>query len=237
MTKKKEVAIKEENQLPAFMLEDTDPTGFEDMDADDFIIPRLKLVQKGSPEVDDSNAKYIDGAKVGQMINTATQELYDSLNVIPIKFTKNVVEWGPENNLVATYEPGAVASVDGEKNGKPIQIHPETGNELVSTTYMYCLTENGPIVIPFKSTGIKVVRSWVTQARNIKGAHLYSFWWKLDVVTETSKVHSWRNYKVSKLDAVTLEQYTEAKDFLSSIEAGTHKMADEEAEPTKERKF
>ena len=70
--------------------------GFEESDSDSYAIPRLKLLQKLSPEVDEDNGEYIEGAKHGQFFNTATGELFpDGVKVIPCHYRRSFIEWVP----------------------------------------------------------------------------------------------------------------------------------------------
>ena len=46
-------------------------SGLENMTADDFTIPRLKILQALSPEVNTRDGKHIEGAVSGDITNTA----------------------------------------------------------------------------------------------------------------------------------------------------------------------
>lgn len=83
------------------------PTGFENTRPEDFGIPFLSLLQKGSPEVDadhkDHATKGIEGAEQGMVINTLTRELVYSkdegtpLMFLPVTHEKLWQEWKPRN--------------------------------------------------------------------------------------------------------------------------------------------
>ena len=74
--------------------------GFENVEQDDYVIPRIELVQKGSPVADDENHD-IDP---GDMVNSVTKELLaekgEPLLIIPLVFDKNRTMW-------ASKEPGS----------------------------------------------------------------------------------------------------------------------------------
>ena len=60
------------------------------------MIPRIKLLQKMSPEVDDAS---LPDAKAGMIFNTASRELVDGdkgIRVVPCEFVRTFVEWAPE---------------------------------------------------------------------------------------------------------------------------------------------
>ena len=57
-------------------------------------IPRIKLLQKMSPEVDKYNAKHIAGADVGHFINSISSEVYgEELYAVSLKFKVEYVVW------------------------------------------------------------------------------------------------------------------------------------------------
>lgn len=79
---KKDLAIKEENMLAN---QDDAPLGFEDEDANDMIIPRVKVVQTLSPERKDKIAAE------GDIINSLTKEKLNGKVFIPVfKFNNNI---------------------------------------------------------------------------------------------------------------------------------------------------
>ena len=51
--------------------------GLDNLTPDDLLIPSLKLVQKGSPAVDPTDSTYKDSVKVGDILNSVTNESYD----------------------------------------------------------------------------------------------------------------------------------------------------------------
>ena len=51
--------------------------GMENVTADDLQIPFLSILQSNSPQLDESEGKYIDGAKAGMILNTVTNEIFD----------------------------------------------------------------------------------------------------------------------------------------------------------------
>ena len=92
-TKKKSTAItKKEAAAIAQYDYDQDDLGYDQDSANDILIPRLKLMQPNSPELDT-----IDGAKPGMILNTVTQELMDEVIINVAKTEKKYVEWTPKD--------------------------------------------------------------------------------------------------------------------------------------------
>lgn len=107
MSKKKtskgqELDITNDSPL-AFLPDDVDLIdggGLEGADKDSFAIPFLRVLQKMSPQVDEADASYIEGAKPGMIFDTVTEELYDGKEgvlFIPCAFQRRFLRWAPRN--------------------------------------------------------------------------------------------------------------------------------------------
>ena len=74
--------------------------GLENVSNDDITIPRLAVVQAGSPQRKKKDEKYIEGAEEGHIFNTVSNKLYDveGITVIPCGYRKSYVEWVPREN-------------------------------------------------------------------------------------------------------------------------------------------
>jgi hypothetical protein len=78
--------------LPAHVMEGTG-LGNENV-GQNVTIPRVKLLQKMSDEVDKYNSKYIKGAEPGHFLNSLTGENYgEDLYVINLLFRNEFVVW------------------------------------------------------------------------------------------------------------------------------------------------
>ena len=72
--------------------------GAEDISREDLTMPRLALAQKLSPEIDEGNAKFVDGLKFGDAYNTLSGEVYgkDPIEVVIIRAEKpKYIEFNP----------------------------------------------------------------------------------------------------------------------------------------------
>jgi hypothetical protein len=117
-------------------------TGFEDMTQDDFAVPFVGILQKGSPQVEEENPRNVAGAKAGMFFNNVTNELYEGkttgIVVIPVHRTRSIIEWIPTDDgggLVNVFEPDApevkaVLAKAGKKFGK---LKIGDNNDLVET--------------------------------------------------------------------------------------------------------
>lgn len=73
-------------------------SGMEDADADSYAIPFLRVLQKGSPQVDETQAEFREDAKAGMLMNTVTGELFDGKEgviFLPCHYQRRFIHWGP----------------------------------------------------------------------------------------------------------------------------------------------
>jgi hypothetical protein len=63
--------------------------GAENVEPGDFIMPRLSICGKQSPQFDENNERYIAGLKMGQFFNSVTGEIYgNQIYVVPLMEVK-----------------------------------------------------------------------------------------------------------------------------------------------------
>jgi hypothetical protein len=105
VSKKKTASKKElattQNQLPVgFNIEADSGAGMEGTDKDSFAIPFLAVIQKMSPQVDETDPKYIEEARPGMLTNTVTNALYDGKTgviFLPCAYQRRFLQWGPRD--------------------------------------------------------------------------------------------------------------------------------------------
>lgn len=60
--------------------------GLEHVESRYLIIPHLRLLQSGSPQAKRSDPAYVEGAREGLFINTASGELFEKVLFVPCRF-------------------------------------------------------------------------------------------------------------------------------------------------------
>lgn len=97
--KKTEVANVKATQVAA--LSDDDffdlPTGMEDVTNEDVTLPRYVILQGLSPQVNSRKDEYIEGAKMGMVLNTATGKVMESTNLVMAAYQRRYIEWIPRD--------------------------------------------------------------------------------------------------------------------------------------------
>lgn len=77
-------------------------TGMEGADRDSFAIPFLMVLQKGSPQVDETHAAYspVEGAKAGAFFDNVSNKVYEGKErgvlIVPCAFRRTFIRWGSE---------------------------------------------------------------------------------------------------------------------------------------------
>jgi hypothetical protein len=90
------------NQLPTgFGIEADAGAGMEGTDKDSFAIPFLTIVQKMSPQVDETDPKYIEAARPGMFTNTVTDDLFSGKTgviFLPCAYQRRFLQWAPRDS-------------------------------------------------------------------------------------------------------------------------------------------
>ena len=103
MAKTQAVAKAAKLDLAVLASDSKDASGFGNLDMSrDIAIPYINILQSNSPQLNPQKAEYVDGAKIGQFYKTVTQEVSDSLNVIPVLYQLRYVEWKPREQVVGS---------------------------------------------------------------------------------------------------------------------------------------
>jgi len=145
----------------------------DELDKDSYAIPRIAVLEKMSPEVDEEDAEYIEGAKPGMLCNKVMGELYPAepgIKVIPVKRRRVYLEWTPRSEGGGFVAEHNVA--DGEalmkqctRNDKNVDITPN-GTELHNVLEFYVLfsADQGetwdPAIISMSRTRMAEGKKW-----------------------------------------------------------------------------
>ncbi len=252
MAKAKAVA-KKEVAGSTVLLQSDEFEAPQDFNTDDLMIPFMVVLQKLSPQVDDSSSSYIKGAKAGMIFNSATDELFDKIVVVPSIYVKRYIEWIPRDEgggFVADHGADATMLNGCTKDDRGRDVL-ENGNHIVptGTYYVLLVNPNGAmerVVIGMAVTQLKVSRKWNTLMSTIKiqdpreGAPKGSmvspplYWNAFELTSvpdENKKGQRWESWGVVKLDTPVLEMpngdtlYVAAREFRQAVVQGVVKVA------------
>ena len=233
-----QVAEKKTAGLPSNIFEEDAAKGLGKLGQEDLALPFLKILGQLSPEVNNRDGKYVEGAEPGMIFNSVSGELYDGMKgitVVPCFYKLEYIEWKDR----------------GEGSGGPVQIHDSSsdimsqtktdanykdrlpnGNYVEKTASHFVLITNptaATALISMKSTQLKISRKWNSMMAGIKmkGKNgmftpaSFSHEYRLRTVQQSNDKGTWFGWEVQKIGPVSnAELYQQAKAFAESISKG-----------------
>ena len=181
----------------------------EQLNQDELALPFLRVAQKGSPQVDEDSAEYIEGLKPGQFFNTATSMVYgDEITVQAHGYFQNFTIWKGEKGsgeFQGTMTPDAFRELQSttsmERDGGDF-VQVVDGESLRYTdtrNYIVIIPdhpEDGILMYPMSSTGIKASKNWNTlqNGRRINGkkAPRFATLWELKTKGFEKNGYTWK---------------------------------------------
>ncbi len=230
-----QVANKKEGALAVNIFEADANKGSQNISQEDLALPFLKILGQLSPEVNKRDGKYVEGAEPGKIINTVTNQLYDSVNVVPVFYKRQYIEWQDRGTSsgapVAIHEAGSDL-INQTKRDASYKDRLPNGNYLENTAnhFVLQLGDNPQTaLISMKSTQLKVSRKWNSMMMGIKmqGKNglftppTYSHIYTLSTVQMSNDKGTWFGWDVAKVGPVTDKStYEMAKSFAESVGKG-----------------
>ena len=244
-----QVATKKEGALATNMFEADANMGAQNISQEDLALPFLKILGQLSPEVNKRDGKYVEGAEPGKIINTVTNALYDSIQVVPCHYKRQYIEW--QDRGQSSGAPVAIHEADSDiisqtTRGKDYKDRLPNGNYLDNTANHFVLVVGDSpetALISMKSTQLKVSRKWNSMMMGIKmqgksglfTPPTYSHIYNLKTVQMSNDKGTWFGWDVEKVRPVTDKSiYDMAKNFATSVGKGeiVAKHGSEDSAPT-----
>ena len=244
-----DVTTKKEGALATVNFEADAQQGAQNISQEDLALPFLKILGQLSPEVNERDGKYVEGAKPGKIMNTVTNQLYDSIQVVPCHYKRQYVEW--QDRGTSTGAPVAIHDADSDivsqtTRDKSYKDRLSNGNYLENTANHFVLVVGDSpesALISMKSTQLKVSRKWNSMMMGLKlqGANglftppTYSHIYNLSTVQMSNDKGTWFGWDVSKVGPVKDKSiYDMAKNFAVSVGKGEVEAKPETKEAKKE---
>ena len=243
-----QVAEIKEGALQTNLFEADASQGAQNISQEDLALPFLKILGQLSPEVNKRDGKYVEGAEPGKIINTVTNDFYDTIDVIPCHYKRQYIEW--QDRGASSGAPVAIHEADSDiisqtTRGKDYKDRLPNGNYLDNTAnhFVLVLGKNPQTaLISMKSTQLKVSRKWNSMMMGIKlqGKNglftppTYSHIYKLSTVQMSNDKGTWFGWDVSKVGPVNdKSSYEMAKSFAISVGKGEVEAKPENQEAKK----
>ena len=227
-------------------------TGFEDMNADDLQLPRLKLLQAMSPELEND-----DALRAGHVFNSVTGDWWPSdqgVKVVPCIYHKTYVEWAPQGSgakgPINVHQSKEVMNntVRGEDN--KYYTNDNSGNYIEETANYFVLIIGGKgeisqAVISMKSSQLTPSRNWNSKMKNLKiknskGVYFTPPMWSHSYLLKTEKTKSgdktWYKWKIEIDSMLSTEDHVkEARSFSDEMAVAKDKLVPDQDEKQDEK--
>jgi len=216
-------------------------TGFEDMSSDDLQLPRLKLLQTMSPELENDEA-----LRAGHVYNSVTGDWWPSdqgVNVIPCSYHKTYVEWAPLNSgskgPVAVHQSKEVMNNTVYGDDNKYYTNDNSGNYIEETANYFVLIiggkgETSQAVVSMKSSQLTPSRNWNSKMKNLKiqnskGDYFTPPMWSHSYLLRTEKTKNgdktWFKWKVEVSSMLSVESHVnEARSFSEDMSVARDKL-------------
>lgn len=203
----------------AFDLKKAVGMGTEGIDQSVLGMPLLNIVQKGSPEVDDTHPKHaekrIADAKVGDIFTSQGRKvLPQPVIVIPIATASLYTEWKPRTKGGGFVGNQPLSVVGARNYRKGAANTPDANkewlgeNELKFTVYMSLMYRDGNEwkkgLISFSSTQLKRARKWSRDILSLRYPDLpdlqppiFAAQWKLETENDSNDKGGWKAWKIT----------------------------------------
>lgn len=208
--------------------------GIESMGREDLTIPRISILQSGSPQVKKSEKdKYISGAEEGDLYDNIANEVIakgeNGILVVPCAYRRAHIEWVPRDAGGGfVHDHGADSSIlaqchKGKGNQENANLLPN-GNEIVAQAEYLCLIFDEQehtvkqAVISMAKKQMAKARKWNTlmtqlmvevpgtNGRKINPA-IFHRAYRLTTVPESNDKGSWYGWKIEPAeDTLSLQQ-------------------------------
>jgi len=179
-------------------------------------IPRVKLLQKMSNEVDKHHAAYVEGCEPGHLVNTLTNHNYgNDLYCLSLTFKTEFVVWrhlaGGGYGGAFGSQADAQAYVDAQDKPSEYDINETHAHVILIKNPETGELERSPAIMDFASSKLRVSKAWNSQI-GMKGGDRFAGLWKVSgVPTENKMGKAFMNCEVSFVGWAQEEDYKAAE--------------------------
>ena len=221
MSETKTVAKKEQSQVATFNSDLLKQAGgsLNKKSSDDYQIPYLNIIMKGSPQLKKGDEKHIEGAEEGMVFNTVTKQLYKNLTVLPVYYKRSYVEWKlvrkqatapiAEYSISEYEQMKREGKIVRDENNKDRIVGGDTYVENTASHFVIVVEEDGSwnqAIIKMKASQLKKSRTWnsiMSNQRRKDGNEIYqpkdfARSYSLSTKYEENDVGDWYGWVISQ---------------------------------------
>jgi len=230
-----EVIEKASTEIAPSYIDQNSNRGNENITSEDLQLPRIDVLQDGSPQLKKKNEdKYIEGAAVGMLFNTLTNELYpNGVYFTPVSFVRRYLVWvdrkidtggGLRGVFDTQHEAEAMVEVDEDK----------AKLEIVPTAEHLVLMDDGQeVIISMAKSKMKVSRKFNSLVR-LSGGDRFGARYHMIGVDDTGAQGDYQNIAIDKVGYPEEKVYFKAVALHQAMQGGTQKSASYEGEVVSE---
>lgn len=218
------LAIKINDKVPAHINLEGVGRGNENV-GQNVIVPRIKLLQKMSNEVDKHHKEHIKGAEVGDFINTLTKQTMSEIYCLSLTFK---VQWAVWRNM--ELGGGYGGSFDTEQEAKDCVASQEVPEEWeIKENHAHLLLiidpetgelDSTPTIFDFTGSKLATSRAWNSKIA-MQGGDRFASVWKISSKSVESKsgfsymnidldCEGWADKKYFDVAETLYEQYAQS---------------------------
>ena len=180
-------------------------------------IPRVKLLQKMSNEVDKHHANYVEGCEPGHFVNTLTNQNYGSdLYAISLTFKNEFVVWrqlDAGGGYLGAFDSMQEAQDRVNEQDKPSEydINETHAHVILLKNPTTGELDRTPCIMDFASSKLRVSKNWNSQI-GMRGGDRFAGLWKVSgISTENKMGKAFMNCEVSWVGWAMEEDYNAAE--------------------------
>jgi hypothetical protein len=228
---KTDVAVAQTTDLSSFVDDEmlNAPSGFENVTSTDVLVPRITILQKLSPQLEQGGPSYIPGAAYGDLCDVGTSEAWKELVIVPVYYAMHYIRWGQRGSgkgLIENYLTDASILRETRLDDKHRNVLPD-GSYIAETATYYVLNlsaDGRRSYIPMTSTQLKHSRKFMTALTSTKltrpdgSKFTPPMFYKSWVVTTTEEKNdngSWKSFKFTPGDPIN--QLDPSKNLLREV--------------------
>ncbi len=204
----------------------------------DFLVPYLRILQSLSKELQKGHQKFIKGSESGQIINSATKQLWDGeegFYLIPIAFSHRYQAWRPNNGGPADdygSDDAVYKSIAPNDKGKRVNSE---GCEVTDANQYFVFIVNPKTgdyemgVVSMSGSQAKKARSWNSQIANRKingkSVPMFAFAYKVTTVAESNEQGNWYGWSIDGSESVPVPAIPNARQILEDAKSTRERIA------------
>lgn len=206
--------------------------GFENMEKEDLIIPRLRLLQSLSQAVADGKGT------PGQFQNSVTEDVFDApIEFVPLIFNTRAVYFKPGQGMVCRSNDG-IESMEGKAcSACPYDAYwkqwTDNGPPACAVTKEFVIVERSslahdvpsPLVLTFVKTSLSLGKRLISMAR-LSGKDLFATSYMLGTKQDKSDKGAYHNFELVKGTDLTAEEFKKAEMFYAYFGNVTYEAAE-----------